>query len=73
MSIPRAVCEGSSGMSCKASEEVCGSSWSGRAEVSSVAGEGPVSAEGSRAAVSVGSVSSIPLGMSARGSCEGPT
>lgn len=76
MSIPRGVCEGSSGMSCKASVsvEVCGSSGSGRAEVSRVAREGP-----GGSAVPGGSVSSIALGMSVpvnagcKGSCEGPT
>lgn len=68
-------------MSCKASVsvEVCGSSVSGSAEVSRVAGEGPASIEGSRAAAPVGSVSSIALGRSVsgnagcRGSCESPT
>lgn len=68
-------------MSCKASAsvEVWGSSGPGVAEVLSVAGEGPAPVEGSVAAVSGGSVSSIALGMcvsvdaGCRGSCEGPT
>lgn len=38
--MPRGVWEGLSGMSCKASVEVCGSSW---LEVLSVDGEGPKS------------------------------
>ena len=79
--VPIAVCEGSSGMSCKASVsvEVCGSSGSGIAEVLRVVREGPESAEGSGATVSTGSVSPIALGRSAsvnagcRGSCEGST
>lgn len=76
MSTPRAVWEGSSGMSCEASAsvEVCGSSGYGGAEVSRVAGEGPASAEGSRTAapsVAVGTSASVDIGCT--GSCEGST
>lgn len=52
------------------SVEVCGSSWCGRAEVLSVAEEGPASAEG-RGAVLTGSGSTV-LGMSVTAGCKGP-
>lgn len=78
MSKPRAVCEASSGMS-KVSVEVCGSSGSGRAEALSVTAEAS-SAEGRRAVVPGGSVSSMTVGMPVsvnpgccRGSSSGPT
>lgn len=78
MSKPRAVCEGSSGMS-KVSVEVCGCSGSGRAEALSVTAEAS-SAEGRRVVALGGSVPSMaegrPVSVNAgccRGSSAGPT
>lgn len=61
--MPRAVCDGSSGMSWKASVDVCGSSRFGRA------GEGPGSAGGSAAPAALGVSESVNAGCT--GSCRG--